>query len=1653
MLLSKRLWRTTALASLLGLAAAPLAVLPASADTSGTGVVINEAYLSGGSAGAAYTNKFVELYNPTDAAIDISTWSLQYRSAGGTAAPTSVVDLAGSIPAKGYYLVSGSSNGSAGVALPAPDATLPGFNVSGSSGTILLANVPTALTAEQLPAGTTTGNALVVDALGYGTSNTFETAAATAPASNTDVKSLTRTAFADTDSNAADFALSATITPQNTGATDPADPSYPTDPTDPTVPTDPTDPTVPTDPTDPTDPAEPTDPTAEPGTVSIADIQGTGDTSPKLGTTVTTTGVVTAAYATGGFQGYYLQTPGTGGAASGQSASTGLFVYSPATAASVAVGQYVKVTGPVSEYFGLTQVTVADASGLTQLDASTVPAPVVTAVAYPGDAAGRERFEGMLLAPTGPFTVTDVFTTNQYGEIGLAASGSPLVSPTVLGAPGTPEHAAATARFDAELVTLDDGSTTNFLSSANGGANKNIPLPYLSTDAPVRVGAPVTFTAPVILDYRNNAWKFQPTTQLTADNAATVQPVTFANTRTAAPEDVGGDITLATFNVLNYFATTGADRTGCTYFTDRAGNPITVNDSDAAGCGVRGAADAANLARQQAKIVTAINALDADVVSLEEIENSAAIGKDRDFALSVLVDALNADAGSDVWSFVPSPASVPAGEDVIRTAFIYKAAAVETVGDSQILASPEFSNAREPNAQAFRPAGGGASDTFLVIANHFKSKSDSGATGDNVDTGEGAYTGDRTRQAIALVEFADDLKAEYETDKVFLVGDFNSYAKETPIGVIEAAGYVSQGAKTGEHTYAFGKAVGSLDYVFASHEADASVTGADIWNINSVESVALEYSRYNYNATNFYTQDAYRSSDHDPVLVGIDASSTTSIVNLLNINDFHGRIDANTVKFAGTIESLKAQFGEGQSLFLSAGDNIGASVFASSSLQDQPTIDVLNALGLAASAVGNHEFDQGYADLVNRVIDGRQNARWNYLGANVYLKGTTSPALEQFAIFEVDGVDVAVIGAVTEETPTLVSPAGVTLLDFGNPVDAVNRVAAQLTDGNEANGEADVLVAEYHEGAGAGIPDGSTLEEEILAGGAFADIVTKTSAEVDAIFTGHTHKQYAWDATVPGRDGETRPILQTGSYGENVGQITLTVNNTTGDVTAYDARNVARLTTADPDLIAAFPAVAEVDRIVKAAIAESGVIGNQVIGSATAPITTAFANGVRDDRASESTLGNFVANALVESLESADRGGAEIGVVNPGGLRADLAAGNITYAQANAVLPFLNNLGTTSLSGAQFKTLLEQQWQTNADGTIPSRPYLQLGLSDNVTYTFDPARAQNDRITSITIDGAPIDPAASYRIGTFSFLLAGGDNFRVLTEGTDERDSGLVDRDAWIAYLTANSPVSPSFDRRSVQVTGIPTAPVAEGSSVTLNLSKLDLTSLGSPVNTLVTAAIDGTTVATAPVSAGAATVSFTVPAGSGEKTLTITAQESATTVTIPLTVAAAPAPAPDDELTQALKDLLVVLDALVQGKPIAIQLALEWIGKWVTVWLHSEPVMISDGLVQVDANGRVTATVPADAPVGDHRLVVLDADGNVISWTDVTVVAADSGTPGSGTPGTGNSGTGSPGSSSHGHSGSLSSTGSEPVPALLLGLVLLLAGAGAVVVSRRRRA
>lgn len=1455
---------TTTLSAVLGAALLGSALAPAPAFAAdGPRVVINEAYLKGGSGAAAYTQKFVELYNAGDTSQDLSSWSLQYRSASSTSAPNgaNTLRLTGSIAAGGYYLIALPGNGVVTNALPTPDVTSTGLNPSGTTGQLFLANVAESLA---LPAGNV-DDPRVVDFLGYGAGVSFETAPAVVDGPNATQNALIRSGFVDNDDNSADFTNTATVTPQNSGGSTPAP--------EPTV--------TPT--TAPTTPA-PT-PSVTPGeVVAIRDIQGTGATTPLDGATVTTRGIVTAAYPTGGYNGFYIQTPGTGGDIdlAAHAASDAIFVYGSAATAKVQIGAHVEVSGTASEYYGQTQITAA-ADGVQSLTEQAAPVEPAK-IGWPKTDEERERFEGMLLAPQGDFTVTNTYTTNQYAEVGLAAGTTPLRTPTDVARPDTPEYVAAVADNKARAIVLDDGASLNFLSTA-----KNVPLPYVSLAEPVRVGARATFETPVILDFRNNTWKFQPTEQLTVENADAVQPATFENTRTVAPEPVGGNVKISSFNVLNYFTTT-AESVGCTStYDDREGNPITANRCP--DNGPRGAANDENLQRQQAKIVAAINGLGADVVSLEEIENSAQFGKDRDAALSTLVDALNAALGSEQWVFVPSPADLPASEDVIRTAFIYKKAVVAPVGDSVILDDPAFANARQPLAQAFAPVGD-ENAAILAIVNHFKSKGDSDpkATGDNANGIQGAFNGDRVRQAEALAAFADERAAAIGTDDVFLLGDFNAYSQEDPIEKLREFGYEPLEAGTGKYSYSFSGQSGSLDHVLASPSARELVTGTDIWNINAVEALALEYSRYNYNALNFYEASPYRSSDHDPVIVGLDLSSTTEI-NLLGINDFHGRIDANTVKFAGTIEQLRAEYGDDNSLFVSNGDNIGASLFASSEFGDKPTIDVLNALELAASAVGNHEFDKGADDLTGRVSD---LADFPYLAANVYKDG--QPLLPGYEIVEVDGVRVGVIGAVTETTPQLVTESGIRGIEFREPVAEVNRVAAEIDD------RVDVIVAQYHEGSELGDAD-ATLEQALAQGGAFASIVNDTDPAVDAIFTGHTHAEYVWDAPVPGGEG-TRPILQTGSYGENIGQIVLDVDSD-GDVVDYTARNVPRLSAPDAAasaeldarLIATYPRVQEVNDIVTAARAEADVVGRVPVGSVTADITTAFSGGAyvdgvytggkRDDRSKPSALGGLVADALLTTLEAPARGGADLAVVNPGGLRAELlydGDGIITRAEANAVLPFVNNLWTTTLTGDQLRVMLEQQW---GDAAGRGTTNLALGVSENVRYTYDASRPAGQRILGIWIDGVAVDPAAEYRAGSFSFLLGGGDSFSVFREGADTRDSGLIDRDAWIDYLSANPGLTPDFTARGVQVTGLP-AQVEPGAEVTLTVSGLDLTSLGAPAHTSLQASLGTTDLTPVPVAAGVGTLTLTVPAEATDTLeLRLTAQPTGTTVSVPLRVAA----------------------------------------------------------------------------------------------------------------------------------------------------------------------
>lgn len=834
----------------------------------------------------------------------------------------------------------------------------------------------------------------------------------------------------------------------------------------------------------------------------------------------------------------------------------------------------------------------------------------------PADAAVRESHESELVTLTGTYTVTNAYATNQYGTVGLAAGTMPLRQWTDVARPGTPEADAVKIDNAARAVTLDDGASTDFLFGDT--AAKSTPLPWLTPDSgttakPVRVGAKATLKVPMIFEFRNNAWTMQPTTQITA---ATDQDVaTFQNTRTSRPENVGGDLKLATFNVLNYFNTTGqawaaaaAGRT-CRYDNDRQGNPITV-DSCSGGNGPRGAATAASLTRQQDKMVRAIANMDADIVALEEIENSRAIGEeDRDDAVKAVVTALNARAGYTRWAFAPSPEQLPADEDVIRTALIFNPDTVSRVGQSQILVgSAAFNNARQPLAQAFKPEGAPNSEAFAVIANHFKSKSSSGSTGDNVDSGDGqgAYNGDRVRQAQALVTFANQFAASRGTDKVFLTGDFNSYTFEDPMQVFYDGGYeVVKSSTPNEWSYSFSGLSGSLDHVLANGPARAMVTGADIWEIGANESPAYSYERFNYNVTNFHAATPYGASDHNPEVVGLNTNIEN--IQVLGINDFHGRIkrdgaESGAAVLAGAVKQLRAQ--NPDTVFAAAGDLIGASTFDSFIQNDKPTIDALNEAGLEVSAVGNHEFDQGYDDLVNRVMaayDPDDNptggAEWKYLGANVKFKATGNPALPATWIKDFGDVEVGFVGAVTEHLPELVSPAGIEDIEVTNIVEATNKEADDL----KAEG-ADIVILLVHEGAAT-----TAYSSAVDPATDFGKIVNGVSADVDAIISGHTHLAYnhrvpvaEWAAQ--DREVTKRPVVSAGQYGYNLNQLRFRVDGDTGEVLGIRTRIVALQTNDGTDSYTPnYPDDAATKAIVDAAVAKADVLGLARWASSPAP--------------------------------------------------------------------------------------------------------------------------------------------------------------------------------------------------------------------------------------------------------------------------------------------------------------------------------------------------------------------------------------------------------------------------------------------------------------------
>ncbi|NOJ38397.1 bifunctional metallophosphatase/5'-nucleotidase [Bradyrhizobium australiense] len=523
-------------------------------------------------------------------------------------------------------------------------------------------------------------------------------------------------------------------------------------------------------------------------------------------------------------------------------------------------------------------------------------------------------------------------------------------------------------------------------------------------------------------------------------------------------------------------------------------------------------------------------------------------------------------------------------------------------------------------------------------------------------------------------------------------------------------------------------------------------------------------------------------------------------LRILAINDFHGylrpppggitiadpedRTKKVTVAAGGAehMATLVSQLRDGHknSIFVAAGDLIGASPFLSAMFHDEPTIEALSMMGLALSSVGNHEFDEGKDELLRmqnggcHPVDQCQGphpfagAKFRYLAASTFEKSSGKTVFPPYEIRTFDGIPVAFIGLTLKGTPGLVSPVGIAGLEFRDEAETVNALIPEL----KARG-VEAIVVLVHEG---GLPTGDYNECPGVSG-PIVDIVKKFDRAVDVVVSGHTHRAYVCEI-----DG--RLVTSGDKYGTLVTGIDLKLDPVTRDVISAKAdNNIVRTATLAKD--------AQQTALLEAYDRVAAPIANRPAGSVTATLSRV------PNAAGESPLGDIIADAQLAATSTEAKGGAVIAFTNPGGVRADVTRkedGAVTYADLFASQPFRNQLVTLTLSGKQIKDMLEQQWLD------PKRPRI-LQVSKGFSYAWDATRPDGERVLAerMSLNGQPVDPAASYRVTVNNFLFVGGDGFTVLTEGTAPQ-VGIYDVDALHAYFAANSPVSPTAADRIVRI-------------------------------------------------------------------------------------------------------------------------------------------------------------------------------------------------------------------------------------------------------------
>ena len=864
-------------------------------------VKISQVYGGGGNAGATYRNDFIELFNRSAADVSVAGWSVQYASSAGTS--WQVTPLTGSVPAGKHYLIQEAAGTGGTLSLPNPDA-IGTIAMAAGSGKVALVASTTPLT------GACPSSAAILDLVGYGTANCFEGAGAAPLLTNTTAALRNAEGASDTDNNAIDFtvgdpnprpshdadprvastfpanaatgvprwanltitftepvsvaddwfSISCATSGSHTATVSGGPGSFTLNPSSDFLGGESCSVTVVAAKVTDQDSDDPPDEMAAnhvfgfvvapdiacgASATFIHQVQGTGLASPMVNATVEIEGVVVGAYpGSNGFQGLHVQEEDADQDADPAS-SEGIFIFEPNGGASYAVGDQVRIKGRVTE-FNTSGVTLTELTNLNNLVVCATGQTVTPAgVSLPfSSLTFAERYESMLVAIDQELSVTETFTLGRFGEVVLS-SGGRLITPTNVVAPGAPAIAMQAAN-DRNRIVLDDGDNRQNLDPTV------YPTGGLSASNTLRIGD-TTDGGTFVLEQRFGVYRLQPTATLPTFHAT--------NPRPASPDAVGGSFKVASMNVLNYFTTLDS-------------NPGSGNGPDicgpTGGLECRGANTAFELDRQRAKILSALLGLDADVVGLMEIENN-----DHE-AVADLVEGLNDVLGHGTYDFIDTGTI---GTDAIKVAFIYQPASAVPVGDYAILdqsVDPRFLDTRNRPALAQTFESTATGGQLTVIVNHLKSKG-SECAGDP-DTGDGQGNCNQTRVAAAeaLVDWiAGDPTDSGDRDAI-VIGDLNSYAEEDPIGVFEAAGYENM-IRTflGEDAYSFvfqGQS-GYLDHALARATLPAQVTGTTEWHINSDEPIVLDYNtdfKSDNHVETLFAPHAYRSSDHDPVLVGAE---------------------------------------------------------------------------------------------------------------------------------------------------------------------------------------------------------------------------------------------------------------------------------------------------------------------------------------------------------------------------------------------------------------------------------------------------------------------------------------------------------------------------------------------------------------------------------------------------------------------------------------------------------------------------------------------------------------------------------------------------------------------------------------------------------------